>query len=93
MSISGPFAEDFCGAYLDARNKRIIAKIAGREEVYDLTSFRLFGEHNKENLLAALIAARTMGVSAKAIQNVINTFKGVSPFDWSSFEKGWRVFL
>ncbi|MGZ3709422.1 MAG: Mur ligase family protein, partial [Bdellovibrionota bacterium] len=59
-------------------NKQIIAKINGKEETYDLTQFRLFGEHNKENLMAAICAARAMGVSPKAIQTVINTFKGVA---------------
>jgi UDP-N-acetylmuramoylalanine--D-glutamate ligase len=38
----------------------------------------LFGEHNRENLMAAICAARTMGVSQKAIQAVINSFKGVA---------------
>jgi UDP-N-acetylmuramoylalanine--D-glutamate ligase len=78
MAISGAFAEEFCGSYFDAKAKKVIVKINGKEETYDLTLFRLFGEHNKENLIAAICAARAMGVGAKAIQTVINTFKGVS---------------
>lgn len=77
MKVSGFFAEEFCGAYLDAKNKRVVAKIDGQDEVYDLTQFRLFGEHNKENLLAAICAARSQGVSPLAIQKVIQGFKGV----------------
>lgn len=78
LTIGGTFAEDFCGAYLDTKSKKIIAKIGGKEESYDLSTFRLFGEHNKENLMAAICAARSVGVSPGAIQTVINSFKGVS---------------
>lgn len=78
ISVGGAFAEDFCGTYLDAARKHAVSKVTGREEIYDLARFRLFGEHNKENLLAAMSAARAMGVSQKAIQTVIDTFKGVA---------------
>ncbi len=73
----GDFAENFSGAYWDSRTKKIIAKIGGGEELYDLSSFRLFGEHNRENLLAAIVATRIMGVSSSAIQKVIQSFKAV----------------
>lgn len=78
IHIGGNFAEDFCGAYCDGQPRSVIAKVNGKEEVYDLSQFRLFGEHNRENLLAAVCAARAMGVAPKAIQSVISTFKGVS---------------
>lgn len=77
MSVGGSFAEDFCGTYYDVKTKNVISKVTGREEVYDLTQFRLFGEHNRENLMAAICVARSMGVSQKAIQQVINTMKAV----------------
>ncbi len=77
MSVGGDFAEQFCGAYYDSAKKQIIAKVTGKEEIYDLAQFRLFGEHNKENLMAAICTARAMGVTPKAIQTVINSFKGV----------------
>jgi len=78
ITIGGAFAENFFGAYYNSSTKQVIAKISGKEEIYDLTGFRLFGEHNKENLMAAICAARLQGVSQKSIQNVISTFKGVS---------------
>ena len=71
-------ADTWNGAYLDTRLKRMVLKISGKEEAFDLSLFRLFGEHNKENLGAAICAARVMGVSIQAIQSVISTFKGVS---------------
>lgn len=77
MEIGGTFAENFTGAYYLPEKKQIIGKFTGREEVYDLSKLRLFGDHNRENLMAAMCAARSMGVSPKAIQNVIDAFPGV----------------
>ena len=78
MTLGGTFAENFVGAYYNAAKKQVIVKVTGKEEIYDLTQFRLFGDHNKENLMAAICAARLQNVSPKAIQTVINTFKGVA---------------
>jgi UDP-N-acetylmuramoylalanine--D-glutamate ligase len=78
MEIGGEFAENFVGAYLNSTNKEIVAKINGKEESYDVAQLRLFGDHNKENVMAAICAARAMGVSQKAIQQTISTFKGVA---------------
>jgi UDP-N-acetylmuramoylalanine--D-glutamate ligase len=77
MDIGGVFAEQFCGAYYNSASKMITAKFNGKEEQYDLAQFKLFGEHNKENLMAAICVARALGVESKAIQTVINNFKGV----------------
>ncbi|MEN9722553.1 MAG: UDP-N-acetylmuramoyl-L-alanine--D-glutamate ligase [Pseudomonadota bacterium] len=77
MSIGGEFAENFCGCYYNASTSRIVAKITGKDEIYDVSTFKLFGEHNKENLMAAICAARAQGVSPAAIQSVIQNFRGV----------------
>ncbi len=77
IKVGGEFAEKFCGAYYNQPTKQVMVKLTGREESYDLTLFKLYGDHNKENLLAAILGARLMGVSEKAIQQVINTFRGV----------------
>ena len=68
---------EFCGRLLQSRHPQVVARFNGKEEIYDLAQFRLFGEHNRENLMSAICAARSMGVSQKAIQPVINTFSGV----------------
>ncbi len=78
MKVGGEFAERFVGCYFNAAKKQIVDRVTGKEELYDVSQFRLMGEHNKENLMAAICAARAMGVSAKAVQQVINTFKGVA---------------
>jgi UDP-N-acetylmuramoylalanine--D-glutamate ligase len=77
IEIGGEFAENFVGCYFNSSKKQIIARISGKEEIYDLTHFRLMGDHNRENLMAAICAARAMGVSPTAIQTVINQFAGV----------------
>ncbi|NDD91484.1 UDP-N-acetylmuramoyl-L-alanine--D-glutamate ligase [bacterium] len=77
MQIGGEFAENFCGCYYDAGQRRVVAKITGKDEIYDVSQFRLFGEHNKENLMAAICAARAQGISPAAIQSVIQNFRGV----------------
>lgn len=77
LKIGGDFSEQFVGAYCLPGSKKIISRVNGREETYDLSQFRLYGDHNKENLMAAICAARTLGVSQQAIQTVIQSFKGV----------------
>ncbi len=77
LEIGGEFAENFCGCYYDSANRRVVAKITGKDEHYDVSTFRLFGEHNKENLMAAICAARAQGVSPAAVQSVIQNFRGV----------------
>lgn len=78
MEIGGEFAEKFFGAYYDSTKNVIVAKLTGKEEVYSLEHYKLFGDHNKQNLMAALCAARVMGVSHQAAQNCINSFKGLA---------------
>jgi UDP-N-acetylmuramoylalanine--D-glutamate ligase len=73
----GEFAEKFFGAYFDAAKNAIVTKLTGKDEVYTLEQFKLFGDHNKQNLMASICAARVMGVSQQAIQNGINQFKGL----------------
>lgn len=77
MQVGGEFAEQFVGVYLNQATKQVFCKVTGKEEVYDISQLRLFGDHNRENLMAAICAARAVGVSPKAIQTVINEFKGV----------------
>jgi UDP-N-acetylmuramoylalanine--D-glutamate ligase len=77
MKVGGEFAEQFCGSYFIPGSYRLTVKVTGQEETYDLSRLRLFGDHNKENLMAAICAARSMGVDPAAIQQVINSFPGV----------------
>ncbi|MCM2277646.1 MAG: UDP-N-acetylmuramoyl-L-alanine--D-glutamate ligase [Oligoflexia bacterium] len=77
IEIGGDFAERFSGCYYQASPRAIVCRLNGKEEVYPLAQFRLFGEHNRENLMGAICTARLMGVGQKAVQSVIDGFKGV----------------
>ncbi len=77
MKMGGDFAEKFFGAYYDAEQNAVIAKVTGREEVYPLKELKIFGDHNKQNIMAAICAARVMGVNQAAIQATITSFKGL----------------
>lgn len=47
----------------------------GREEFYTTSKWGLKGRHNLENLAAAILIARVAGVTPKAVQDTIATFK------------------
>lgn len=55
-------------------NKAIYFK---REKIIDLDKLSLVGDHNLENILAAVGAAKLSGASNSAIVNVLTTFTGV----------------
>lgn len=78
LKIGGEFAENFNGCYYSASEKKIYAKIFGKEETYDVSKIRVYGEHNKENFMAAICAARAVGVSPTAIQKTIDEFRGIA---------------
>jgi UDP-N-acetylmuramoylalanine--D-glutamate ligase len=44
---------------------------------YDLHHWQLFGKHNQQNLLAAVLAATSMGAKAEAIQRTIDSFESL----------------
>lgn len=48
------------------------------EEVYDLRRVRLRGLHNRENLMAAALAARCAGATAEGVQATIDGFGGLA---------------
>jgi UDP-N-acetylmuramoylalanine--D-glutamate ligase len=77
ISVDPGFSEKFWGCYFDAENRRIVSKVTATEEIYDLSQFKMIGEHNRENMMAAICAVRSLGVQPKSIQKVINEFKGI----------------
>ncbi|WP_058307908.1 UDP-N-acetylmuramoyl-L-alanine--D-glutamate ligase [Gracilibacillus massiliensis] len=48
------------------------------EKIIDLDSIALVGEHNIENILAAIAVAKSEGISNQAICEVLTTFTGVT---------------
>jgi UDP-N-acetylmuramoylalanine--D-glutamate ligase len=75
MSVNPAQAEKFRGAYLSKPN--MVLKM-NKEEAFDLIQCKLPGDHNKENLMAASIAAWNVGCSRAGIQKTIEGFKGVT---------------
>jgi len=60
-----------------ATREEIVWRSAGKEERFSLARAKIQGVHNVENLMAAIAAAKTAGVSAQPIQKVIDGFAGL----------------
>ena len=63
------------GAFSDGQT--IFLRLGGKEEEFSLAQTPLKGVHNVENMMAALTAARIFGCSKKAVQDVLDRFKGL----------------
>jgi UDP-N-acetylmuramoylalanine--D-glutamate ligase len=63
------------GAFFNGQT--ISLRLGGKGEEYSLAKAPLKGVHNVENMMAALATARSFGCSKKAIQAVLNRFKGL----------------
>jgi UDP-N-acetylmuramoylalanine--D-glutamate ligase len=63
------------GAFSDGQT--ISLKLGKKREQYSLAKASLKGIHNVENMMAAVATARSYGCSKKAIQAVLDRFKGL----------------
>jgi UDP-N-acetylmuramoylalanine--D-glutamate ligase len=61
------------------------------EPILELSSFRLTGEHNRQNLLIAVAAAKLAGIESKAIATAIAEFNGVP--HRLEYVSSWRKFI
>ncbi len=52
-------------------------RLDGREEMYPLAHVHLAGAHNRENMMAAIAAARAVGVAPAAVQEALEAFRGL----------------
>jgi len=52
-------------------------RLDGREEMYPLGGVHLPGAHNRENMMAAIAAARAVGVAPAAVQEALQGFRGL----------------
>ncbi len=60
-----------------SNGQRIFLRLGGKREEYSLVGTPLKGIHNRENMMAALIAVRVFGCSKRAAQEVLSRFKGL----------------
>ncbi len=82
MTVNPELAETFKGTYIQ-RPKMVFRNVPTpngntTNEDYSLMNMKLPGDHNRENLMAAAMAARAVGCSQTSIQKIVDTFKGVS---------------
>jgi len=52
-------------------------RLDGREETYPLGGVHLPGAHNRDNMMAAIAAARAVGVAPAAVQEALQGFRGL----------------
>lgn len=68
------------GAYIDG-DRIVLARSAQRrrtlEQVCNLSDIKLVGEHNKENVLAAVTVVDLCGVRLSTVRDVLTSFTGV----------------
>jgi UDP-N-acetylmuramoylalanine--D-glutamate ligase len=65
------------GVAIRADEAAIRFRLAGNEEVYPLARVTLPGAHNRENMMAAIAAARAFGVPAVHVQRAVESFRGL----------------
>lgn len=68
-------AEKFQGAYLEPTSQIHLKVSRWKEHMFPLQGTLLRGLHNRENMMAALLAAKLAGASNEAIQKVLVGFK------------------
>jgi len=73
--VSFGFSEVDDGVFVAARE--MIWRDGSREEKFPLSRVKIQGVHNVENMMAAIAAAKSAGVSASAIQKVLEDFPGL----------------
>ena len=73
--VSFGFSEVDDGVFVAARE--MIWRDGSREEKFPLSRVKIHGVHNVENMMAAIAAAKSAGVSASAIQKVLEDFPGL----------------
>lgn len=57
---------------------KVTVRTGPEKEYFDVSKLKLRGKHSIENIMAATLAAREYGAKHEAIQNVIETFSGLS---------------
>jgi UDP-N-acetylmuramoylalanine--D-glutamate ligase len=67
--------DTFQGAYLERGNLMHLKSSRWKEHSFNLENAYLKGLHNRENMMAAALASKAVGISNEAIQKVMSQFK------------------
>lgn len=74
--IPAHYHERFQGAYLEPRGQVIHLRTQRwKEHEFNVTGALLRGLHNRENMMASMLAAKLAGTSNESLQKVMTTFK------------------
>lgn len=68
-------SENFEGVMLDPSTEMHLKSTRWKEHAFCLKDVQLRGLHNKENMMAAALAAKLAGITNESIQKTINQFK------------------
>jgi UDP-N-acetylmuramoylalanine--D-glutamate ligase len=65
------------GAWLGPNSRELLWKEGEKKSSFSLRQLKLFGSHNRENLMSAVCLAKLLGVSDDQIQKTIDTISGI----------------
>ena len=78
VSLGEDVARVYKGSWLASSGRELVWKdAAGNKSVFSLRNLKLFGLHNRDNLMAAVNVAKLLNVNNDVIQKVIDAFPGV----------------
>jgi UDP-N-acetylmuramoylalanine--D-glutamate ligase len=78
IGLGDEVARLYKGSWLGTSGRELIWKdTQGNRSVFNLRELRIFGTHNRDNLMAAVNVAKLLNVQDEVIQKVIDTFPGV----------------
>jgi UDP-N-acetylmuramoylalanine--D-glutamate ligase len=67
--------EGFEGAWSNKKSAFVRTKDSSQAQIFDISQFRIRGPHNRENLMAAILAATSLGVKSNSIQKALEEVK------------------
>ncbi len=74
-NVSPHYAEQFQGTYLDPVSTMHLKGTRWKDHSYNLQGGQLRGLHNRENMMAATLAAKLAGITNESINKTLTTFK------------------
>jgi UDP-N-acetylmuramoylalanine--D-glutamate ligase len=78
VSLGEEMARLYKGSWLANSGRDLVWRGGENEKsVFPLRNLKLFGLHNRDNLMAALNVAKILGISDDVIQRVVDAFPGV----------------
>jgi UDP-N-acetylmuramoylalanine--D-glutamate ligase len=76
-SLGEEIARLYKGSWLANSGRDLIWKDGEGKTTFTLRNLKLFGLHNRDNLMAAVNVAKILGISDEVVQKVIDQFPGV----------------